>query len=127
MAEAVLDASAILAFLRHEPGQDIVRQIMARSLVLTVNLSEVVSKLIERGASDEAAARIASTLPFQVVPFDEDLALSAGLLWSSARKGILSLGDRACIALAVRENLPALTTDRAWTTTKLPAEIRLIR
>jgi PIN domain nuclease of toxin-antitoxin system len=53
-------------------------------------------------------------LPIVVVDFDSDLALSAGLMFIVARPFGLSLGDRACLALARRQNVPVLTTDRAW-------------
>jgi PIN domain nuclease of toxin-antitoxin system len=59
MAEAVLDASAVLAFLRREPGEDVVRRLMPRALLCAVNLTEVVGKLIESGAPAAAAVQIA--------------------------------------------------------------------
>jgi PIN domain nuclease of toxin-antitoxin system len=68
-----------------------------------------------------------SALSLPVAPFDEALALRAGeLRLLTARHG-LSLADRACIALAERERLPAVTADRAWTKLDLGVEIRLIR
>lgn len=127
MAEVVLDASAILAFLRREPGHETVRKVLPRSLLLTVNLTEIIAKLIERGASGKAAIQIVSALPAAIVPFDEPLAIQAGLAWESTRKSGLSLGDRACLALAAREGLPTLTTDRAWLQAGAAAEVRLIR
>lgn len=127
MAEAVLDASAVLAFLRREPGEDVVRRAMPSSLLCAVNLTEVISKLIKRGAAGEAAIEIARSLPYQVVPYDEDLACAAGTLWAETRTTGLSLGDRACIALARRERLPALTTDQRWNHENLGVEVRAIR
>jgi PIN domain nuclease of toxin-antitoxin system len=127
MAEAVLDASAVLAFLRREPGEDVVRRVMPRSLLCTVNLTEIVSKLIERGAATAAAFEIARSLPYRIVPYDEDLAYDAGALWAETRTTGLSLGDRACIALARRERLPALTTDQRWTRENLGVEVQAIR
>ena len=54
-------------------------------------------------------------------------ALVAAALRPLTRSAGLSLGDRACRALADREGVPALTTDRAWAKLRLPIEIRLIR
>lgn len=85
---------------------------MPRYPVLTVNLTEVIGKLIERGTPGEAVIQIVSTLPFRVVAFDEGLATDAGLSRAATRQSGLSLGDRACLALAARERLPALATDR---------------
>jgi ribonuclease VapC len=127
MAEAVLDASAVLAFLRREPGEDVVRRLMPRSLLCAVNLTEVVGKLIERGAPAAAAVQIARSLPYQVVPYDEDLASEAGVLWGETRASGLSLGDRACLALARREGLPALTTDGRWAHETVGVDVQLIR
>ena len=127
MAETVLDASAVLAFLRREPGEELVRRAMPRSLLCSVNLTEIVGKLIERGAAAAAAVEITRSLPYRIVPYDEDLACEAGALWAETRTTGLSLGDRACIALARRERLPALTTDQRWTREDLGVEVQAIR
>ncbi|MBM3268988.1 MAG: hypothetical protein FJZ01_15220 [Candidatus Sericytochromatia bacterium] len=39
----------------------------------------------------------------------------------------LSLGDRACLALAGAAGLPALTSDGAWVGVQTEVEIRLVR
>lgn len=127
MAEAVLDASAVLAFLRREPGAEIVRRVMPRSLLCSVNLTEVVSKLIERGASVVESLQIARSLPYRIVSYDEDIASDAGALWGRTRSTGLSLSDRACLALARREQLPALTTDQRWAREDVGVDVQLIR
>ena len=127
MAEAILDSSAVLALLRGEPGADRIRRVIARSLLCSVNLTEVIGKLIERGAPASAAVQIARSLPYQVVPYDEDLASDAGVLWGETRASGLSLGDRACLALARREGLPALTTDQRWARETVGVDVQLIR
>lgn len=98
MAEAVLDSSAVLAFLRREPGEDVVRRVMPRSLLCTVNLTEIVSKLIERGAAAPAALLIARSLPCEIVDYDEPLAADAGVLWGETR----STGSRSVTGPAWR-------------------------
>jgi ribonuclease VapC len=127
MAEAVLDSSAVLALLRNEPGADAIGRVVARSLLCSVNLTEVIGKLIERGAPAPAALEIARGLPYGIVPFDEDLASEAGVLWGETRSTGLSLGDRACLALARRERLPALTADQRWAREKIGVDVQLIR
>lgn len=127
MAEAVLDASAVLAFLQREPGEEYVRQVMGRALLCSVNLTEIVTKLVERGLDSATVLRITGSLPYQIVDFDQELATKAGLLWRHARSAGLSLGDRACLALAIREGLPALTTDRAWLRDDIHTDVRIIR
>ena len=127
MAEAVLDSSAVLALLRNEPGADLIGRVVARSLLCSVNLTEVISKLIERGATAPTALEIARGLPYRIVSYDEDLASQAGVLWGEIRSTGLSLGDRACLALARREGLPALTTDQRWAREKVGVDVQLIR
>jgi PIN domain nuclease of toxin-antitoxin system len=127
MAEAVLDASAVLALLRREPGYERVQAVLPYSLISAVNLAEVVGKLIQRGADPEGAAEAVEVLPFEVVPLDESLAIRAGALWSETRAGGLSLGNRACVALAQAEGLPAYTTDRSWSKIATNVEVHLIR
>ena len=59
--------------------------------------------------------------------FDEALGLRAGALRLATRHLGLSLGDRACLALAEREQLPILTGDGAWALLDIGLDIRLIR
>lgn len=126
-ASVVLDTSAILAVARGERGGDLVIEHIFSSLTCAVNLTEVVSRLLDFGApSDEIGPRL-SRLTAQIVPFDQDLALQAGLLRDSTRHKGLSLGDRACLALAMREKLPVVTADTAWSDLDLPVEVVLIR
>ena len=127
MAEAVLDASAVLAFLQREPGEEIVRDVMPRALLCSVNLTEIVSKLTERGLDHAVVRQIACGLPYQIVDYDLELAMSAGILRNQTRSAGLSLGDRACLALAARERLPALTTDRGWAQGDFGVEVQVIR
>lgn len=127
MADAVLDASAVLAFLRGEPGEDVVKRLLPRSLLCAVNLTEIIGKLIERGLPGPQAVRLARELPYEVVAFDAELAASAGALWDRTRGSGLSLGDRGCLALAGRENLPAFTTDRRWSAEDTGVRVRQLR
>ena len=127
MADAVLDASAVLAVLRREPGADTVAAIMPSAVISAVNLAEIISKLVERGASPETACELVDQLPFSVAPFDATLARRAGALRSATRSKGLSLGDRCCLALAEQQGAPALTTDRRWAELNIGISIQLIR
>ena len=53
-------------------------------------------------------------LPVAIVAFDQDLAYEVGLMRPLGEKVGLSLGDRACLALARQRGAPAQTADRAW-------------
>jgi len=127
MGSAVLDSSALLAVMNAERGADAVVAVMADAMVSTVNIAEVIAKLVERGTTLNHAR--SSLLAFDLAIADFDLALAeiAGELRRSTKKAGLSIGDRACLALALRESVPALTTDRAWAGLDLGIEIRVIR
>jgi len=124
----VLDASAVLALLNEEPGSDIVAQfITIGAVVSTVNFSEVVTKLSERGMPEEIIHETLDSLSIIIHNFDRAVAYEAGLLRLSTKKWGLSLGDRACLALAQHLKLPAVTTDKAWGNLSIPVDIRVIR
>lgn len=110
----VLDASALLALLRDEPGADRVRTALAGAAMTTVNLAEVVGHFARNGASLDAIRQVLDPLPVDPVDFDDDLAWEAGMLIQATAPAGLSLGDRACLALARRLRVPAMTADRQW-------------
>lgn len=127
MADCVLDASAILALVRGEPGADVVRGRIPRSLVSTVNVAEVGTKLVDWGMSRAGLRRVVLGLGFEVRPFDANQALAAAVLRAATRSRGLALGDRACLALAQSTGLPVLTADRAWRGVGVDVEIEVIR
>lgn len=128
MSEHVLDASAVLALLNQEHGSDpVVQAIIDGASISAVNLSEIVAKLSEAGVPVASIHEALDRLGIEVVDFDADLAYRAGLLRPVTRPAGLSLGDRACLALAQQLGLPALTTARAWTSLQIGVTIRLAR
>jgi PIN domain nuclease of toxin-antitoxin system len=127
MAEAVLDTSALLAYVGREPGREAVDAVIGSACISAANWAEAVSKLVERGGSLETVRAALGIAPVEVIDFDQPLAEAAGALIANTRRKGLSLGDCACLALAARENLPAITADRAWADLDLGIDIRLIR
>ena len=123
----VLDSSALLAITFQEAGADMAAESLADAMVSAVNAAEVVTRYIDRGASRDEARRWLEDLGLAVRPFDEASALEAGLLREQTRDRGLSLGDRACLALGMREDVPVLTADRAWAELDLDVSVRLIR
>ena len=111
---SVLDASAVLALLFDEPGADRVRVRVAEGLIGTANLAEVLAKLVDRGLPPGEAAHAVATLGLPVVPFTDAQARTSASLRSATRAAGLSLGDRACLALALERELPAVTAERRW-------------
>jgi PIN domain nuclease of toxin-antitoxin system len=127
MASAVLDASALLAHIRGERGSDTIADLAADALMSTVNLAEVFSRLMEESLTVEQADAIVLRYGIDVVPFDEGLARRAGALRPATKSLGLSLGDRACLALAQRVGLPVLTADRTWAKLAVGVEVKVIR
>lgn len=84
------------------------------ALMSSVNLAEVVSKLTERGMPLTEVKSAVGGLGLLIEPFDEVLAYAAGELRKVTQQQGLSLGDRACLALGIREGRSVLTTDRTW-------------
>ncbi len=127
MIKNVLDASAVLAVLNGEPGEKKVIPLLTESAVSSVNLTEVAAKLLEAGM-DEASAQIAvSVLGIgKIVDFSEELAWETARLRPLTKQYGLSLGDRACLALARKLNVPAVTADKEWSKLKL-CQVTLIR
>ena len=127
MSRVVLDTSAIVAFILNEPGAAVVTGVRDEALVSAVNVAEAVSRFAYDGNSEEEIRRSLSRLAFNVVAFDERQAWAVGLLRPVTRHLGLSLGDRACLALAITLGVPVLTADRVWATLDLGIEIQLIR
>lgn len=123
----VLDASALLCLLNAEPGADIVAAALPNAAISTVNLAEMVGKLRERGLSAGEVEAALAGLSLDVRPFTTAQAYIAGDLRPATRALGLSLGDRACLALARALEAPALTADRQWLGLKLGIDIRVVR
>lgn len=125
----VLDASALIATLKDEPGADRADAVLHDSTMTTFNLAEVVGHFAKLGASRDDIAALLSDLPIVYIAPDEALAIEAGLMLPATRKAGLSLGDRFCLALARATNATALTADRAWkdVAEELGVEVELIR
>jgi ribonuclease VapC len=128
VSEWVLDASALLAFIWQEPGrQQVAAAIAEGAAVSTVNLSETVAKLTEANVPEGVIRTELRLLELEAPDFDAELAYRAGLLRSLTRRVGLSLGDRACIALAKHLGLPVMTSDRAWQALQIGVPVRVIR
>lgn len=116
----VLDASAVIALIRGEPGAEFVQKHLSESAISAVNFQEVVKELLDQGIGLDAALETIGALSLQVRAHDIDDAISAASLARETRKLGRGLGDRSCMALAIRLSVPALTTDRAWAQLAIP-------
>jgi PIN domain nuclease of toxin-antitoxin system len=108
----VLDSSAVLAAILDERGGELVLENLADGQFSTVNLSEALAKLGERGLGGRIARQQIDRLDLELHPFDAAMAERTAELRRQTRQYGLSLGDRACLALGAAMNLPVLTADQ---------------
>ncbi|QND52433.1 type II toxin-antitoxin system VapC family toxin [Phyllobacterium sp. 628] len=127
MSIAVLDSSAFLALVYGETGGEIVAERCRNGLMSTVNYSEVLTKQVERSQLGGAVTRYAKFLEIAIVDFDRELAEATAQLRRITRDRGLSFGDRACLALAIREKGYVLTADQAWKGLDVGCDIEMIR
>ena len=127
MSKYVLDASALLALLNHEPGAQRVSDILPESVIGAVNVCEVFGKLMDAGMRLEDARTSIELLNLEVVPFDVELAYRAGALKAEAKRLGLSLGDRACLALGLTLHQTVITAERLWSKLKIGVAVEVIR
>jgi ribonuclease VapC len=123
----VLDASAVLCLLQEEKGAERVAEALPAAIIGAVNYSEVVGKLVETGIDEATVDGLIDILQLKVIPFDRTQARVAGSLRAATRKLGLSLGDRACLALAAAEGATALTCERIWTKFEAPCKVETLR
>ncbi|MBB1492768.1 type II toxin-antitoxin system VapC family toxin [Paracoccus sp. MC1854] len=123
----VLDSSALLCVLNGEAGADQVTQALPSAVIGAANLAEVVTKLRERGLSAEEVEEVLGSLHLDVRPLTQAQAYATGHLRPATRALGLSLGDRACLALAAELGAPALTADQAWGSTEAGVTVEVIR
>jgi ribonuclease VapC len=131
--KSVLDASAFLAYLRDEPGAEIVENALIDGCYISIiNWVEVLSKVVDLGESpDEIIKRLRDEglleNSLEIIACNEEDAITIAKFRPLTKSAGLSLGDRACLALGKRLNLPVLTADKVWNSLSLGITITLIR
>lgn len=128
----VVDASAVVALLRNEPGADRVEELLEHAdsaslgsaFISTVNLAEV-QQVFGLGIPDSLIGETDSVIT--IADFTAQHAEVAAALYKPTQRVGLSLADRACLALAKTLELPVITADRAWAKTEIGVEVELIR
>ena len=126
MIENALDASAVLAFLFGETGADKVEFLFANSTISRINVTEVLTKLVQDGLTVDEAKETFDKIHLEVAEFDENQSLKVAELRPLTKHLGLSLGDRCCLALAITENLTAVTADKTWAAVNV-CKIEVIR
>lgn len=119
MTSVVMDASAVLALVRDEPGADKVTSHVGRAAISAVNLQEVIKELSLSGLDVETIRELLDELRLDVRAHDVEAAYLAAALHTQTREFGRGLGDRSCLALAMQLGVPALTADREWKKVKV--------
>lgn len=125
----ILDSSALLAVLLDEPGAERVIPRLTGARMSAVNLAEVAGYYAFQGADPAEVRDMLALIPLDIVPADEALSLAAGELRGPTKDAGLSLGDRYCLALGLRESDQVLTADRLWerVAARIGVTLQLIR
>jgi PIN domain nuclease of toxin-antitoxin system len=112
--ELVVDASVVIAVLRGEPLDPRTVARLANATICATNYAEIITYIAKLNDPTQRLRHLVGGFGLVVAPLDEDRAAAAGELPPRTASSGLSLGDRCCLSLARKLELPALTTDRAW-------------
>jgi PIN domain nuclease of toxin-antitoxin system len=122
-----------MAVLHAEDGALVVIDAIGEgAAVSVVNWAEVLSKLAEAGKDPQVAAAElrraeGSRRTLSIEPLTAADCVAVAQLRPITKRQGLSLADRACLSLAERLGVPALTADRKWLEADVVAEVQLIR
>lgn len=121
-----------MALLHDEEGAPVVVEAIASGATISaVNWAEVLSNVAADGDDPREVAGRLSVTGEEAVMWVEALTaadcIEVAKLRPITKAQGLSLADRACLVLAERLGIPALTTDREWANAEVGAEVRLIR
>lgn len=127
MSKYVIDASALVALIAGEKGSDVVKKHLNDAMMSTVNISECIESCLKKGATFNEADSIVESLIDEQVDFTREHAKLAAKLKRETKKYGLSLGDRACLSLAMSKKLPVLTADKVWEKLDVAVKVNVIR
>ena len=117
----------LLAVIMREPGAATGYARMQGATISSVNLAETLSRAVDLLGDTNVVSRLLRERLVTVEPFTRDDAYAVAAMRPATRQRGLSVGDRACLALALRLGLPALTADRVWTQVNVGVTVELLR
>ncbi len=132
-SNVVLDSSAVLALVLKERGGNRVDALLAMAesgedvhvAISSVNWCEILTRLHRENPSMTTQEMDALLAGIELVPFGKaEAELAAGYSRSYSE---LSLGDRACLALASTRKAAAWTTDKICTRVQAGVPIEVLR
>lgn len=133
MDKIVLDAAAVLARIHNEPGGkrlDVLLDALesgadVQASISSVNWCEILTCMHRESATDPEQRLSSLLVGVELIPFGKAEAELAARL--AKVDPALSLGDRACLALASVLDATAWTTDKIWTRHPTGVKIELLR
>jgi PIN domain nuclease of toxin-antitoxin system len=124
----LLDASALIAGILLEEGADAVAAALETGAdICSVNLAEAITRLQDYEYTPEELKLAFSSMNLAILPFSQAQAVIAATLRPYIKSHNLSLGDRACLAVALESGCRTYTTDKIWAKLPLDLSIFLIR
>lgn len=118
-----------MAFIKDErvPIEEL-ESLLPKSIISSVNACEVATVLTRLEIPQHTIGNIIEETIGEIIPFTKEQSIIAAGLWEKTKVYGLSLGDRACLALALDRKLPIYTADKIWKKLKIESlEINLIR
>jgi len=128
MSKVILDAPALLALLNSEKGKDLVEEVLSKSVMSAISVFEVIAELEAKlNILPDESKKMIETIIQEIIPFNLEQAAEVAKLKSVTKGSGLSLGDRACLALAKLKRYPIYTTDKTWKELNIGVDVQLIR
>ncbi|MEK6733759.1 MAG: type II toxin-antitoxin system VapC family toxin, partial [Pseudomonadota bacterium] len=110
MSKVVFDASALIALFAKEKGYELIKNHLKDAIISSVNIAEVYKYCIDsQNLTKDEARSLVKLIDIKIINFDEEQAIITAELINKTKQYGLSLGDRACIALAILKNLSIIT------------------
>ena len=123
----LLDASCILAWVFDEQGATKVEAKLSTAYITSVNISEVIDRLHNRGDDGFGLVQDLVSHGLTVVPFALPHLGSLHILYSALNGAKISLGDRCALTYGIHQEMDIWTSDRMWAKLVLPTKVTLIR
>jgi len=128
MSKVVFDSSALIALFAKENGYQLIKTHMKDGIISSVNIAEVYKYCIEtQNLTEEEAKTLIQLSDIKIIDFCSQQALISAKIIHDTKLYGLSLGDRACIALAILKKCPILTCDKIWKKLDLNVEFIMAR
>lgn len=116
----------MLAWLQQEPGGERVGTLLEEAIVTAANWAEILQKARQYGADPQEVGLMLRSLGLEIIEITRDDGETAAAMWQESTP--LSLGDRLCLAVAVRLGVPVVTTDALWEKASIGgAQVELLR